>query len=192
METTSTAATAAAATPGIAARLRGLRDAMNMDEGEFAEALGVDTDLVRLYESGREEIPVSYLSHVAHVFEMDLTVLVSGGEAHLTGYSVVRAGRGMAVERRRDYDYKNLAYRFAGRRMEPFHITVPPKEAGELSFTSHPGQEFIYLIAGRLEVTLENETVVLEPGDSLYFSSSVTHALRGLDGKPAEFIDVIA
>lgn len=175
----------------IAPRLQGLRDAMDMTAEEMGAQLGVTSEDVLKYESGQSEIPVSYLFNVAQVFQVDLTVLISGKEAHLHTASLVRHGKGMSVERRKDYDYKSLAYRFVGRKMEPFVVTVPPKDRSDLNFTEHPGQEFIYILKGRLEITLGTTVYVMEPGDSLYFTSRTPHALRGLDGQAAEFLDVI-
>lgn len=175
----------------IAPRLRGLRDALDLSVEDMAAQLDVSVADVTHYESGENEIPVSYLFNIAQVFQVDLTVLISGKEAHLHTASLVRAGKGLSVERRKDYDYKSLAYRFVGRKMEPFIVTVPPKEKEALTFNEHPGQEFIYALAGRLELTLGQTVYVLEPGDSLYFTSRTPHALRGLDGQPAKFLDVI-
>ena len=175
----------------VAARLRGLRDAVGCSLEEMAEKTGAAPEHVASYESGNAEIPVSYLMDVAHACGVDLTVLITGGEARLHDYCLVKAGKGLTVDRRKDYAYRNLAYTFTGRKMEPFHITVPPKKEPELTFTTHAGQEFIYVLMGRLEVTLHENKIVLEPGDSLYFCSHTPHALRGLDGKNAEFLDVI-
>jgi quercetin dioxygenase-like cupin family protein len=137
------------------------------------------------------EIPVSYLFTVAQECGIDLTVLVSGGEAHLRQYSLVRKGEGLAVERRKDYDYKSLAYRFTGRRMEPFLIRVPPKAPEQVNTAAHAGQEFIYMLEGRLEITLAGRPEILEPGDSLYFNSETPHGLRALGDSDALFLDVI-
>ncbi|HKK34409.1 MAG TPA: XRE family transcriptional regulator [Desulfomicrobiaceae bacterium] len=175
----------------IAPRLKGLRDAMDLTIEEMADQVRMPPEDVQRYESGEGEIPVSYLFTVAQTFQVDLTVLLSGDEAHLHGSSLVKSGKGMSVERRRDYDYKSLAYRFVGRKMEPFMVTVPPKSEEELTFTEHPGQEFIYMLNGRLEITIGATRHVMEPGDSLYFSSASPHALRALDGRNAEFLDVI-
>ncbi len=175
----------------IAPRLAGLRDAMGMSVQEMADKLGTEAEKVAAYESGNVEIPVSYLFKVAQECGIDLTVLISGGEAHLRQYSLVRQGEGLAVERRKDYDYKSLAYRFTGRRMEPFLIRVPPKDADQVHTASHPGQEFIYMLQGRLEITLDGHAEILAPGDSLYFNSETPHGLRALDGAEAQFIDVI-
>lgn len=175
----------------IAPRLAGLRDALDLSVEQMAARLSMEPETVAAYESGVMEIPVSYMFKVAQAFGVDLTVLISGAEAHLTSFSLVKDGEGLSVERRKDYDYKSLAYRFTGRKMEPFKIRVPAKRADEVKAVSHPGQEFIYMLDGRLELVLDGNPVVLEPGDSLYFSSHTPHSLRGLDGQDAEFIDVI-
>lgn len=175
----------------IAARLRGLRDALGLEPEDLAAQIDVPVESVHAYESGAQEIPVGYLYAIAKTFNVDLSVLISGSEAHLNTFSLVRKGRGMSVDRRKDYDYKNLAYKFHGRKMEPFLIEAPPKPESELHFNEHPGQEFIYMLEGRLELTLGDQVVVLNEGDSIYFMSRTPHALRGLDGQTARFLDVL-
>jgi transcriptional regulator with XRE-family HTH domain len=175
----------------IAPRIRGLRDALDLSVEELAAKIGVDPATVASFETGEVEIPVGFLMKVAQACHVDLTVLISGIEPHLKGYSLVRHGEGLSVERRKDYDYKSLAYRFSGRKMEPFLITVPAKEPEAMTMVSHSGQEFIHVMEGRLGLRLGEEDLELEPGDSLYFDSQTPHALRGLDGRHAVFLDVI-
>ena len=175
----------------IAARLRGLRDALGLEPSDLAAQIDVPVESVSAYESGKDEIPVGYLYAIAKTFNVDLSVLISGSEAHLNTFCLVRSGRGMSVDRRKDYDYKNLAYKFQGRKMEPFLIEAPPKSQSELHFNEHPGQEFIYILEGRLELTLGDQVVVLNEGDSIYFMSRTPHALRGLDDRTARFLDVL-
>lgn len=175
----------------IAERLIGLREAVGFSQEELALKLRVPSDLVAGHEKGEGEIPVSYLMEVARVCGVDLTSILSGSAARLSSYSMVRKGQGLSVQRRKDYDYWSLASNFSGRRMEPFIVRVPPKEPDALSFTSHKGQEFIYILEGRLELHLDEKIEILEPGDSIYFSSRIPHALRGLDGKDAVFLDVL-
>jgi len=175
----------------MAERLRGLRDALDISVEQMANELGVPASQIAEYESGRCEIPVSFMSDVAHTYKVDLTDLLSGRPSHLHMYAITRKGEGLSVQRRKDYDYWNLAARFDARRMEPFLVRVPPKEEKDLSFNNHKGQEFIYMLEGRLEIWLDNKAFVLEPGDSIVLDSQIPHALRGLDGKDALFLDVI-
>ena len=176
----------------IAPRLRGLRESCGLSIEEMAALTRVTPRDVEEYESAKHEIPVSFLKDAANVCKVDLTVLISGAEAHLREYTVVREGEGLSVKRRKDYDYWSLASRMVGRKMEPFIVRVPPKEEKDLTFTTHQGQEFIYMLEGRLEIWLGRKQEILTPGDSLYFNSTIAHALRGLDGIDAVFLDVIS
>ena len=176
----------------IAPRLRGLREACEFSIEEMADRTGVSPSDVEKYESGTQEIPVSFLKDVANACGVDLTALISGSDAHLRGHTVVHKGQGLSVQRRKDYDYWSLASRLSGRTMEPFLVRVPPKAEKDLTFTTHHGQEFIYMLEGRLEIWLEQKREILEPGDSLYFNSTIAHGLRGLDDKDALFLDVIS
>ena len=175
----------------IAPRLFGLRESLGLSHTELAEKIQASPDLVLLYEKGETEIPVSYLMDVAHICGVNLTELLSGDKAHLHSYTIVRSGEGQSISRRKDYGYKNLAARFSDRLMEPFLVRVPPKEREQVTLISHKGQEFSYMLEGRLELHLGEEIRILEAGDSVYFCSSIPHGLRGLDGKEAVFVSVI-
>ncbi len=175
----------------IARRLLGLREALDFSIEDMAKAVGVELKTVELYESGTHEIPVGYLLKVAQACGVDTTALISGTDSHLVLHSLVRAGKGLSVDRRKDYDYRSLAYRFKDRKMEPFEITVNPKTEDELNFAEHTGQEFIYCIEGVLEVRLGSAIHELSVGDSLYFDSRTPHAMRALGSGVARFIDVI-
>ena len=175
----------------IASRLRGLRDAMDWSEKDLAAKTGISPELVRDYESGDMEIPVSFLTDVAHAAGVSLTELITGADAHLHNYAITPKGQGLSVRRRKDYDYWSLAARMDNRIMEPFLVRVPPKEQKDLTFNSHNGQEFIYMLEGRLELWMGDKAHVLEPGDCIIFNSHIPHALRGLDNKDALFLDVL-
>ena len=175
----------------IAMRLRGIREVTGFTPEALADITGVTPQDVLRFETGEAEIPVSYLYEVAKACGVDLTALLTGDEAHLMAYSLVRDGQGLSVDRRKAYKYQALAYRFHKPVMEPFLVTVPPKDESEMEFNRHLGEEFIYMLRGRMEVRLGDEVLALEPHDSLYISSRIPHAMRGLDGEEAEFLDVI-
>ena len=174
-----------------AQRLRGLRDALDLSQEEVASQLNVELKELQKYESGTVEIPISFMNDMAHTYKVDLTDLLSGRPSHLHRYAITRKGQGLSVQRRKDYDYWSLAARFDERKMEPVLVRVPPKEQKDLSFNQHNGQEFIYLLEGRLEIWLADKSFILEPGDSIILDSQIPHALRGLDNQPAMFLDVI-
>ena len=111
----------------IASRLRGLRDAMDWSEKDLAAKTGISPELVRDYESGDMEIPVSFLTDVAHAAGVSLTELITGADAHLHNYAITPKGQGLSVRRRKDYDYWSLAARMTTASWSLFWCACPPK-----------------------------------------------------------------
>jgi transcriptional regulator with XRE-family HTH domain len=89
------------------------------------------------------------------------------------------------------YYYEALAYKKSKKYMEPFLVEFKRKKAEKLSYFSHEGEEFIYLLEGILEFRTEGEHYVLYPGDSLYFESSIPHAYRALERRNARALTVV-
>lgn len=80
------------------------------------------------------------------------------------------------------YRYESLAYPMVGKQMEPFIAEILPRKESELLYNDHKGEEFLFVINGRVEFRGADQVHVLDKGDSIYFDSSIPHALRGLDG----------
>lgn len=89
------------------------------------------------------------------------------------------------------YYYEALAYKKPKKYMESFLVEFKRKKAEKLSYFSHEGEEFIYLLEGTLEFRTENQQYVLYPGDSLYFESSIPHAYRALERRNAKALTVV-
>jgi quercetin dioxygenase-like cupin family protein len=58
-------------------------------------------------------------------------------------------------------------------------------------FLSHEGEEFHFVLEGRLEFRTDDRVEVLEPGDSLFFESEMNHSFRALMDKPARGLVVV-
>jgi len=123
---------------------------------------------------------------------MELAALLSGEQPKLHIFSVVRKGKGISVDRRKQYAYENLAYNFIHKKVEPFIVTVMPVSEGQKTeFNSHPGQEFNYVLEGTLQLTVDGHEIVLAEGDSVYFDSGYQHAMKALNNMPSRFLAII-
>ncbi len=176
----------------IAARLKELREIEGRAPAELARALGVSPEEYAAYETGKTDVPASALHDAAHFLKADLTELLTGEAPRMKIFSVTRKGGGVQVERRRDYRYRSLAANFAGRKADVFEVVVPADAgAAGAHANSHPGQEFDYLLEGRMRVCIHGNELILEAGDCVYFDSNHGHAMQALDGKPARFLAMI-
>ena len=64
-------------------------------------------------------------------------------------------------------------------------------ENAELNLNTHLGQEFNYVLKGKLKIHLGGKEMILEEGDSIYFNSGLPHGMVALDGNECKFLAVI-
>jgi transcriptional regulator with XRE-family HTH domain len=176
----------------IAARIRELREISGISAETLAKELNVSFEQYQEYESGNADIPVSFLYKIAGIFNVELTEIMTGEAPKLRTYALVRKGKGVSVERRKQYKYQSLAFNFAHKKAEPFLVTVEPEPEGEaMHFNTHPGQEFNYVLDGRMMIMIDGHELVLNEGDSVFFDSGFKHGMKALDNKPAKFLAII-
>lgn len=176
----------------VAERIKGLREISGNSIENISNFLGIPISKYKEYESGNIDIPVSFLYQVAQYFNVELSVLLSGENPRLHVYCVVRKGKGLSVERRKQYKYENLAFNFINKKAEPFIVTADPEsENSSIQYNSHSGQEFNYVLEGTLMVIIDGHEIILNEGDSIYFDSGYNHAMKALNKKSARFIAVV-
>ena len=173
----------------IADRVRELRDILEISVAEMAENIGVTEEQYLMYENAEDDIPVGKLYLMAAEMGVDPTVLLSGQTPRMEDYTVVRGGKGVTVERYAGYRFTSLAFNFKNRDMEPMIVSLlPSDEVPEL--VCHEGQEFNYVLEGKVAVTIGKKTHILEAGDSVYFNPALPHGQHAVDA-PAKFLTVI-
>ena len=172
-------------------RISDLRELSDISIKDFAEQLKIEEETYILYEKGEKDIPASLLNEIANIFEVDLSLLLTGEETRMNVFDVTKKGKGITVERRKEYKYENLCKRFSHKKSEFFIVTVDPKEDKTPTLNNHPGQEFNYILEGSLKLFIHNNEIELHPGDSVIFDSNYGHAMVALNDEPATFLAVI-
>ena len=175
----------------IADRLRGMREVLEISIDAAAETCAITKEQYLNFESGQVDIPVSILHRMAQKYNFDITSLLTGEEPLMRSYTLTRKDKGMRVDRQKAYKYQALAGNFQNRKADPFVVSVEPKEDVTVSFNSHPGQEFNYLIEGQLKIIIGSKEMILEPGDSIYFDSGIPHGMLAMENRPAKFLAII-
>ncbi|MFA5807782.1 MAG: cupin domain-containing protein, partial [bacterium] len=57
--------------------------------------------------------------------------------------------------------------------------------------SAHDGEEFLYVLSGKVTVCLGNLSDVLEEGDSVYYNSTIPHHVHSADEREALILAVI-
>ncbi len=174
----------------IGRRLSALRGIAEMSPETFCEKTGVSMQELAAYEKGEKDFSFSFLYNAARILGVDVIDLMSGDSPHLSDWCIVRKGEGYVIDRRAAYKYNHLAFTFRNKKAEPFMVTVEPKQEKPV-LQSHEGQEFNWLVSGRIKFYIADVEYILEPGDSVYFNSSIPHAMQALDNRPAQFLAIV-
>ncbi len=176
----------------ISVRVKGAREASDISIQGAAEFLGIDAKTYQAFESGEIDIPMGNIPQLAELFHVDPSVILTGRNSHSRVFTVTRKDKGSVVERGHAYHYESLNSGFANAVMMPYLVTVEsPEDGQEMHLNTHPGDEFNRVISGRMELVVDGNSIILETGDSIYFDATKPHAMRALDGKPAQFLAVI-
>jgi len=176
----------------ITARVRVLREIENISAETLAKELGFNPSEYIEWESGKKDFPVGVLVEIAARFKVDLSELISGAASKLKTFCVTRAGEAPEVTRRPMYGYWNLAYNFHRKKAEPFIVEASAETGNNpVSLNTHPGQEFNYVLEGRLLISISGHDIELGPGDCVYYDSTEPHGMKALDGKAARFIAIV-
>ena len=177
-------------TPEITERIRELREISGYSAGQMAMECNVDEKVYESYEQTGEDIPISVLYHIARVFKVDMSELITGLTPRLDAFCVVPAGCGVNIDRYPGYAFEGLAYKFANKIMEPMIVTVEPQEK-DPALVTHGGQELNYVLEGGVVVLFDDKRLLLNTGDSIYFDPAHPHGQKAANGKKARFLTVI-
>ncbi|MDR1328608.1 MAG: AMP-binding protein, partial [Oscillospiraceae bacterium] len=152
-------------------------------------------DIYRLYESGAEDLPFSFIHKCALLFGVDISDLLEGtNTARLSHYAVTRRGRGRVTAREAGIEITELAPMFRDKLAEPYWVTYAYSEAQQtepIGLDTHGGHEFDVVISGSLKVQVGEHIEVLSEGDSIYYNSGVPHGMIAVGGRDCVFCAVV-
>jgi DNA-binding transcriptional MerR regulator/quercetin dioxygenase-like cupin family protein len=153
----------------IGAHLRQLRARRKLSLAQVAEAAGISVGFLSALERSQMSGSVGTLRKLARFYKTNILDFFDAPEASKrqvrpSERKVLEAGAGVRMEL--------LAW--GNTVMEPHLFRIAP-EAGSGDPYSHEGEEFIYVLRGDLEISVEGEEFRLKPGDSFYFESATPH-----------------
>ncbi|MGZ6292566.1 MAG: helix-turn-helix domain-containing protein, partial [Syntrophales bacterium] len=162
----------------IGRAVRELRHKKQITLQDLAAKTGVAKTILTEIESGDVVPPVATLLKLSRAFNVGMASFFKDESPDMK-ISVTRSGERAKIKRRPhhyhegevDYIYESLETRMADKHMEPLLVEFQPVDTGDMVFTNHEGEEFIFVLEGRLEFRTNDRVERLEPGDTIYFES---------------------
>ncbi|WP_228974458.1 helix-turn-helix domain-containing protein [Streptomyces sp. DH12] len=171
--------------PGVAPRLRDLRRRTGLTLEAAARRLGMSPAHLSRLETGRRQPSLPLLLTLARNYGTTVSEML--GESAPEREPVIREGGVDPVE------VDGWVYRQAGsprRAMQALRVHVPPSGPQNELVRSHPGEEWLYVLRGRLRLFLGGVEHRLEAGDSAHYDSLTPHRLGAVPPDGADLLFV--
>ncbi|CRY44886.1 helix-turn-helix family protein [Burkholderia pseudomallei ABCPW 1] len=164
--------------------------AANTDPFDFDYDIAVST----ISKAERGDIALTYdkFAALAHALNVDFDTIFGREKKAAAGPmkpSLTRSGK-QPIYDTPNYEYGMIANDLTGKRMVPMRAHIHARKLDDFpDYIRHSGEEFVFLLRGKLELRFENGSVFrLDQGDSLYFDSAMGHVYLSVGKEEAEVI----
>jgi transcriptional regulator with XRE-family HTH domain len=166
----------------VGEKLRTLRLKKSMGLVELGQHTGLSPAMLSKLERGKLFPTLPTLLRIAMVFGVGLDFFFAD-ERKRHVVSIVRKQERLkfpesAGSSAISYNFESLDFKASERKLSAFYAEFEPVVAEKVRPHQHPGVELLYLINGRLELSIGSDTHVLDEGDAIYFDSAVRHSYR--------------
>lgn len=179
----------------VGERVKKLREAQGLSLDQVCKLTGLPADRLNAFEDGSAVPSIGAVIKLSRVFGSRVEGLLHGGGVVSEALTICRSGESLAGEQgdtEQGYSYKSLTRPgTAGHLMEPFLLSFDPAAEPGVPIT-HDGQEYVYVLDGRIELFYDGGTHELGRGDSAYLLASRPHTFRGLGDRAAQLLAVVS
>ncbi|MDR2389776.1 MAG: XRE family transcriptional regulator [Tannerellaceae bacterium] len=183
----------------IGSKIKNIRETQQLSVEEVAERSGLSVEQIERIENNTNFPSLAPLIKIARTLGVRLgTFLDDHSELGpvICRKNASRTESGInfshhAASTHKHMEYHSLSQDKAGRHMEPFLIDIAPSKNADFILSTHEGEEFIYVLAGIVEINYGKQTYVLEEGDSIYYDSIVAHHVHAYNGSPSRILGIV-
>jgi transcriptional regulator with XRE-family HTH domain len=169
----------------VGEKIKKARQRKKITLDQVANDTGCSIDYLKQIESGKTMPPVGTLLQISRALEIDSGLLLKE-EA-----SAVESRAKAYKKRTKNYAYTTLTPGAENKHLKAFRVAVDPMKDHKGVGYQHEGEEFAFVLAGDVEITVGDHVNRLKAGESLHFNAGIRHKLRNIGKKKAELLVVI-
>jgi electron transfer flavoprotein alpha subunit len=172
---------------GLGGQIRQLRQSREWSRERLGELTQQSAEFIAQVEEDTISPPVSFLLRLASALKVSPAAFLSR-EAQ----TMITDQRQQAHQRRtQHYSYESLTAGIETDHLRAFMVTIEPLQAHKPAAYKHPGEEFIFVMDGELELTLDRQASRIKKGESIHFNADTPHTLKSLSESPTRCLVVL-
>lgn len=169
----------------VGKKIKKVRTKKKMTLDQVANDTGCSIDYLKQVERGEEMPPVGTLLQISRALQIDSGFLLKEQEE-------TRKERAKAYTKRTaNYAYETLTPGAENKHLKAFRIHIDARKEHEGVGYQHEGEEFVYVLSGKVEIAVGDHVNQLGPADSLHFNSGIRHHMRNVGDADAKLLVVL-
>jgi quercetin dioxygenase-like cupin family protein len=169
----------------IGKKIKKARTSKKFSLDHVANETGFSIEYLKNIEAGKAIPPVGALLQIGRALEIDSGALLKEDESKLQ--SRIKAH----TKRTDNYAYTTLTPGAENKHLKAFQVVIEAQQDHKGVDYHHEGEEFVYVLSGKIEVVVGEHINTLQQGESLHFNSGIRHKLRSISDETAELVVVI-
>ena len=173
----------------VGKRLKTLRTARGLSIRGLAGKSGLAVNTLSLIENEKTSPSVSTLQQLAAALKVPVTAFFKPDtEQKFVVFTPKNERPQTEIEKAMLQD---LGAGLATKAVQPLVVTLKKGGGSGSSPIVHTGHEFVYCLSGRILYSIEEESYLLNPGDSLLFESHLPHRWENVDNNESQLLLVL-
>ena len=173
----------------IGSRIKELRKEVALTLKQLAKATELSAPLISKIENGLAMPSLPTLRLIADALKVNPGYFFRDEDER--GYVISPQRSRRIIDSKKGYAIELVTEGMDNPFMEPAIVTLRGREQGkEVDLAAHEGQEFMYVLEGRIELFLGKKRYILKKGDAGYWNGSIPHMGVRLGKKPAKTLNV--
>ncbi|MBU3146219.1 helix-turn-helix domain-containing protein [Clostridium sp. CF012] len=157
----------------ISGKIRNLRKEKDLTLKDLSMKTGLSVSFLSQVENGYSSLAITSLKKIAESLNVPMNYFFKPPEIH--NFLVKAEEEKVFTIEGSNSEFVRISGDFTGRRIESLIIIIPPEKMhGNIS--SHPGEEFVYVLEGALIVNLSGTDYLVKAGDSIQYPSTTDHS----------------
>lgn len=169
----------------IGGKIKKARVEKNVPLERIANETGFSVDYLKAVEAGKAIPPVGAILQIARALEIDSASLLKEPESKLEKRVTAQ------TKRTENYAYTTLTPGAENKHLKAFRVVIEAQQEHKGVDYHHEGEEFDYVLSGKVQVAVGDHVNTLSAGDSLHFNSGIPHKLKSISNERAELLVVI-
>jgi transcriptional regulator with XRE-family HTH domain len=174
----------------IGARVKHLRAQKQLTVRELARRSGVSATQISEIERNLTAPTVPTLMKIVSALGTEVSIFFES-KNHRTVSVVRKNERQEFIDLKSNVFIQSLSNGITDTKLKVILAHPPPGVENIRGGYQHPGEELIYVIKGKVQVTIDGTCYILEEGDSVHFRGELRHTIKNITDHEVEVLAII-